>query len=217
MLIDYTSRSLTFPSDRLLAIARVAGKFGKLFNDKYMAGMWQRTLTKDLGWYRHEREEDSSWQKCQTLGLELAPSWSWAKMEQGFIGTNPITDPDIEIISHDVTRATLDYGIFAARGQLSLRGTTIEVSEADCSNLVGFKHIMDDEPAAIVAGAKYLCLGFTFLPWMVIGLIIEPTQGSCYRRVGRIQIREQLASQPPKQSPYIWGQAAARKQTIKIV
>ena len=103
------------PTDRLSAIAGVASEFGKLFYDEYMAGMWQRTLTKDLGWYRYEKEEDLPWQKCQTLGLQLAPSWSWAKMEQDFIGTSPITDPDIEI-SYNITHVTLDYGTFAARG-----------------------------------------------------------------------------------------------------
>lgn len=73
LMIDYTSRSLTFPTDRLSAIAGVTAEFGKLFNDEYLVGMWRKTLKNDLGWYRSNREGE---QKCQQLGLGLAPSWS---------------------------------------------------------------------------------------------------------------------------------------------
>ena len=70
----YSRTSLTYASDRLIALAGVsrllAETTGGALGD-YHAGLWQRDLVKSLGW------------RCLGPSLEqfesyLAPSWSWA-------------------------------------------------------------------------------------------------------------------------------------------
>ena len=40
----YTSRTLTFPSNKLLAISAIAEKYGIVFNNDYLAGLWRFSL-----------------------------------------------------------------------------------------------------------------------------------------------------------------------------
>jgi hypothetical protein len=68
----YTQLSLTYPSDIFPALSGIAKAFALKTQDEYVAGLWKRTLVKDLLWY------------CNTSVLNLniqpwrAPSWSWA-------------------------------------------------------------------------------------------------------------------------------------------
>lgn len=71
LIEDYSSRSLSFPSDKLVAFSGLARKFG---DDKkqYLAGVWSTDLPAGLLW--------------RVVGAPasrpayLAPSWSWASL-----------------------------------------------------------------------------------------------------------------------------------------
>lgn len=214
LMVDYTPRSLTFPSDRLSAIAGVAAEFGKLFNDEYLAGMWRKTLRTDLGWYRSDRE---GYMKCQNFGLGLAPSWSWAKIEQGFIDNNAITDPDIEVIRTEIEWLPIQNGTIAAKGCLHVRGIIINMSDIVRNRPIGFEQFMDEENGAASSDAKCLYLGSTFGPHKAIGLLIEPVDGSKYRRVGRVSIQAERTSPLSEKFFSIWGQPGARTETIVLI
>jgi hypothetical protein len=49
----YTSRSLTVPTDRILAISGIAERYGQAFGDQYCAGIWRATLSSALLWKTH--------------------------------------------------------------------------------------------------------------------------------------------------------------------
>ncbi|KAJ8595140.1 hypothetical protein M405DRAFT_849841 [Rhizopogon salebrosus TDB-379] len=75
VLRDYTQRAVSDPSDRLVAISRIAQLFQRWWgsNNRYIAGLWERNLSTDLLWYR-SRPSDGR----LITGQYLAPSWSWA-------------------------------------------------------------------------------------------------------------------------------------------
>jgi hypothetical protein len=48
---DYSWRDITFPKDRLPALAGVASELQKVWKDEYIAGLWRKQLIRHLGWY----------------------------------------------------------------------------------------------------------------------------------------------------------------------
>ena len=89
---SYSTLSLTYDGDKLMAIAGVAMAYSKYsneagtFGDGYLAGIWQSSLPTYLLWTTAEREPSRS-EKCVVpLNTHsrpkhyIAPSWSWASM-----------------------------------------------------------------------------------------------------------------------------------------
>ncbi|KAF2629341.1 HET-domain-containing protein [Macroventuria anomochaeta] len=68
---DYASRSLTFPTDKLIAFSGLAKDFG-CGRKQYLAGIWSTDLPAALLW----RVNDYA----ATRPAYLAPSWSWASL-----------------------------------------------------------------------------------------------------------------------------------------
>ncbi|PSN65256.1 HET-domain-containing protein [Corynespora cassiicola Philippines] len=73
----YSSRSLTFPRDRLVAISGVAKEMAKAANDQYLAGIWKSKLLFDLLWRVSSRNLESRPRSLR------APAWSWASIDGG--------------------------------------------------------------------------------------------------------------------------------------
>ncbi|CAM1510589.1 Fc.00g009240.m01.CDS01 [Cosmosporella sp. VM-42] len=71
---NYTSRNLTFASDRLPALSGLAQRFGNLTGATYIAGMWKQHLLEDLSWQRYSRTS------LQPVLQYLAPTFSWASI-----------------------------------------------------------------------------------------------------------------------------------------
>lgn len=72
-LFQYTLRSITIPSDRLPAFGAVAEQFAIVSQDRYLAGLWWKTLLLDFLWATHDtRERPKAYR---------APSWSWASVD----------------------------------------------------------------------------------------------------------------------------------------
>ncbi|KIJ53172.1 hypothetical protein M422DRAFT_222588 [Sphaerobolus stellatus SS14] len=74
VIFMYTLREISVPSDKLVALAGVAEQFQHVYNDKYLAGLWQKTLIFDLLW------------SCGPQGFKprpkyRAPTWSWASID----------------------------------------------------------------------------------------------------------------------------------------
>jgi hypothetical protein len=86
---DYSSRKLTFGSDKLSAIAGLAKEFASMFEeqDHYLGGVWRGSLPDSLLWSvtsMSQRVLDPD------LPLPCAPTWSWASVnnEVVFNGEN---------------------------------------------------------------------------------------------------------------------------------
>ncbi|CEI67227.1 hypothetical protein FVEN_g10938 [Fusarium venenatum] len=78
LLQEYTSRDLTFESDRLVAFAGIAAlyqSFAKLPPGSYLAGIWRQVIPQDLLW------SVTDGRKVLPPQLYRGPSWSWASVE----------------------------------------------------------------------------------------------------------------------------------------
>jgi hypothetical protein len=71
---DFTSRSITLPSDRLPALSGLAAAFGRRGGGRYLAGIWCDMLFTSLQW-RVVRGGESA--RHETY---YAPSFSWASV-----------------------------------------------------------------------------------------------------------------------------------------
>ncbi|OTA82457.1 hypothetical protein M434DRAFT_37109 [Hypoxylon sp. CO27-5] len=70
----YTSRSLTYETDRLIALAGIATKAYKPHQD-YFAGMWRDQLNTSILW-----KAAGAPSGCYRTAKYVAPSWSWASV-----------------------------------------------------------------------------------------------------------------------------------------
>jgi len=68
---QYTRRKLTFPSDRLPAIAGIAKKIHRKTGYLYVAGLWKEDLIAGLLWFRVGSTDAPT--------SSNLPTWSWAR------------------------------------------------------------------------------------------------------------------------------------------
>lgn len=71
----YSSKDLTFPKDRLPALAGIAEEYGNATGREYICGLWWEDMKQSFGWSRNHttsraRRPDNS-----------LPTWSWASIE----------------------------------------------------------------------------------------------------------------------------------------
>jgi hypothetical protein len=77
MLVQtYSSRSLAFPSDKLPALSVVAEKFGLIFSDDYLAGLWRGFLHFQILWERIGADTPL----LPRPRKYQASSWPWASL-----------------------------------------------------------------------------------------------------------------------------------------
>lgn len=78
LVADYSSRELSYESDRLPAISGVASEIKALTNDTYIVGLWRQWLQSDLLWSSLWGPDGST----PPLGKadETLPSWTWASV-----------------------------------------------------------------------------------------------------------------------------------------
>ena len=72
---EYTSLTLTKPSDILLALAELASQMAPLRKGRFLAGLWEKSLISDLCWSK-DGISNIDRPTCHTEWL--APTWSWA-------------------------------------------------------------------------------------------------------------------------------------------
>jgi Heterokaryon incompatibility protein (HET) len=80
IVLDYTSRSLTFEKDKLAAIAGLASVIQRKSKVQYIAGMWnvRFSIEFELCW---RPKPQANGQPCFRPKQYRAPTWSWASIE----------------------------------------------------------------------------------------------------------------------------------------
>ena len=76
IVIAYSGRNLSIPSDKLAAISALAVKYASFFGHEYYAGIWKRSPVQQLCWRSPDRRQFFT--KPATY---RAPSWSWAALD----------------------------------------------------------------------------------------------------------------------------------------
>ncbi|CAO2647093.1 Nn.00g080150.m01.CDS01 [Neocucurbitaria sp. VM-36] len=74
----YNIRQLTYPSDKLPALAGIASRVHAITHDEYLAGHWRRDLERSLFW-----QVTAEFNTCTPARVKQyrAPSWSWASVD----------------------------------------------------------------------------------------------------------------------------------------
>ena len=185
IVLDYTSRSLTYEKDKLAAISGLASVFQSKIETQYIAGMWN---------FRFYIEYELCWTVGKQANGQLpyrpkeyrAPSWSWASVE-GKISYSYKTDYDItgDTQLSFVERAeiqTIDGTLTGpvSFGCLWIEAPLLEHSTGYCT--------LDDESESMPEPIFYLVMFSLYLDQKVWGLALRrldsgPNQG-CYQRVG---------------------------------
>lgn len=75
--------SLTFPTDKLIALSAIAQVFGERWQLSYLNGQWKERIPRDLLWCVLRP------QRCR-LGINHLPSWSWASVVNRVSYGNPL-------------------------------------------------------------------------------------------------------------------------------
>ena len=75
VLEAYSSRELSFDSDRLPALSGLADLFQRAHSSTYAAGLWQEDLQVGLAWYVASNDR-----RPAKKDRAQAPSWSWASV-----------------------------------------------------------------------------------------------------------------------------------------
>jgi hypothetical protein len=114
----YTGRDLTFPGDKIKAIAALAELYRIRTNRTYLAGLWKESLLSDLCWVvlsKMLRPRPRAYR---------APSWSWAAIDTEVVYTrylheSPIVDTDadatvVNVILHQQPPNTTHGQIYSA-------------------------------------------------------------------------------------------------------
>lgn len=71
---QYSSRGLTYESDKLPAISGIAKVIGSIIKDNYLAGLWEGDLIQGLLWR-------TAAHKPQEPKVYRGPSWSWVSLD----------------------------------------------------------------------------------------------------------------------------------------
>lgn len=213
MVVKLTRRNLTFPGDRLPALAGIAKEFALGQGGTYIFGLWKEPLISSgcatLCW-KVSRPAKAVPHRGKTV-----PSWSWASV-QGAIDFepqparwdkvvklldcqvrhrgDPYTCNDAEcarlVISGSVFPATLMHGeeLREAQGG-STGGTALRVLDGWLSICMDYT-LADDGPHQIASGSEVLCLryggqlDYDFPPLLVLRCV--DGEKRFYERVGMV-------------------------------
>ena len=203
VVFDYTKRNITAPGDKLVALAGIVEEFHRVFNSKYIAGLWRKTLLLDLLWTRSTAYEI----KPRPIKYR-APSWSWASID-GLVEYRYVEETEAkasyniecEILNCQVTLASEDMPF----GEVLAATLTLKshIKEAKLESQSQSGHVLvqldsEVEPVKIgcanmdAAEEKNEVFWISPLMWdkegaSVKGLILATAASNeyCFRRVGQ--------------------------------
>lgn len=93
---DYSRRSASVESDKLVACAAIAEQFHRALRSDYLAGLWRSdTLLTNLLWEADKVESSMLGRRHTRPTVYRAPSWSWASLE-GIIQQSSLYIMDFE-------------------------------------------------------------------------------------------------------------------------
>ncbi|KAG4434257.1 hypothetical protein IFR05_010247 [Cadophora sp. M221] len=207
---DYSGLQLTFEKDALVALSGVAKMcLKKRPGDRYLAGLWERSLIADLTWIPVSPLSNTDLRRRPASFR--APSWSWALIRRQVIFIH-VTD-DIDRICARILRATsvpsgIDPTGEVASGSIVLvapvepaRITRVIAESfyvysphADHDVMFKFDSTAEIDDQTISEGKPILCLRLQYnakrpgLSSIMLALVPVDNRPGVYRRVGIIRV-----------------------------
>ncbi|KAI1765463.1 heterokaryon incompatibility protein-domain-containing protein [Hypoxylon sp. FL1150] len=121
LVMNYSTRSLTVPADRILAISGLADRIAPAMHSRYVAGHWENHLPKDLLW------EISSGSLSMRPTTYQGPSWSWTSVNGSVVSydympveaaTLKVLCVEIELCNSLAPFGAVKTGLLRAQGKL---------------------------------------------------------------------------------------------------
>ena len=124
---DYSSRELTYETDRPVALQGIVTHISRMTGLNYFAGLWQEDIIRGLLWERQNTSLDS-WSRSSTP----APSWSWQSIigpVKGVAANDEELNPPL-LLDTRRRRRIIDhsYNPLAQNVELDQQGLKIHVS-----------------------------------------------------------------------------------------
>ncbi|KAG4436101.1 hypothetical protein IFR05_008421 [Cadophora sp. M221] len=200
---DYSGRDLTFPEDRLPALAGIASELQKLWRDDYLAGMWRSCIVKHLAWRgKDEDVSPSAEDDLSTLHLPLeyqSPGWSWISY-RGEVDILDVFDEHAQLMGCSVTLVDSTAPISRVRnGTLVLKAACISEEQRLKTNFndCWFKWDYNQccEQKGINKDFRYALLGYKEQQTHQkesgeregVALVIAPVADGTFMRIGTMQ------------------------------
>jgi hypothetical protein len=119
---NYSGSTLTFKSDKLIAISGMAEAFQRQLGDDYVAGMWKADLIRELAWGCIVTPVVPRENAIQVSEQYVAPSWSWASVHRDISFTessSAIQNPEAIHMFAEILEVSLNYKSSNAFAQLT--------------------------------------------------------------------------------------------------
>lgn len=182
MVVDYCTRSLTFPSDRYPAFSGIATlvhnelRTRGYLDTEYMAGIWSSHFREGLIWYFGDGAIPSISSSSMTAPVSLIPSWSWASVSGCLknLYTKTLVDTRLDpvLVEYSVCLASANpYGA-VTNAELVLDGYVLPMGSAEYEvEYPTSGHIfwdpVPDVDVDVVVGARFNGRGKRSDVWMV--------------------------------------------------
>lgn len=140
---NYSKRDFSRFADREPALEGIAAELAAVWDDKYLAGLWKRTIMKHLAWrtalgptpqdlkyYDQLRNERTlgSWERKRPEG----PTWSWITSPDAVSLYLDIDVVDARLVSHDIQLASPMSPFGQVRsGTLTINAIVLDVSRLE--------------------------------------------------------------------------------------
>lgn len=201
----YSSRALSYESDRLPAISGVAHHIADITSSEYLAGLWQDDLLIGLLW----STDTGSGRAPRRPEEYLAPSWSWVSCGAtelywlAYADEATEIESQCEIIDVQTTLSTLDPMGRVNSGYIILRGKVewLKRSEISQTGSYGFDYGENDSEDDLVCAILLIrvlnAMGRKDAPgWILDGLLLRKAEEEgtgkiglgLFRRVGAFEI-----------------------------
>jgi hypothetical protein len=204
IVTEYTSRNVTYDTDRLLAIAGVAKTLLRATNAGYIAGHWTSS-TLGLLWYP---SEGTQCRRPKQIAGRNVPSWSWASVEGSPIFSDNSSAMDLACSASFPSNGSRN--IFSP-----FSGDTVELRAAMATDVTFHEDVQNEyslshngisvefQPDVIpLRGEDDVKSGETLICVLVsmsfrssiLGLVLKKsrTKTPTYRRIGRFECYECL-------------------------
>ena len=132
---EFSCRRLTFPEDKLPAVAGLAVSFQELLDDEYLAGLWRGNLARELLW--------STWPNLQLLkpAKWRAPTWSWASVDNK-VAFNRTPSTDARNLTRIVNCSVTPRSAASAFGEVAAGVLEIEAPVLSFENEESINHTL---------------------------------------------------------------------------
>lgn len=202
----YTNSRLTQERDKLIAISAVAREIKPMMQCRYLAGLWEKDLVKQLCWFTHKGSASVESSRPTTY---RAPSWSWASVEGAcilpyFVNWLDPSEPMIEILSAHIELASEDETGPVKGGYLDVLGRLFHMDPRE-----GAWQGEEQEPLHIEGVPTGLYL-FKDVPQRKIDgqlycMILLSSHGDDYAYIGGLALQQLGSSNVYRRVGYVSG------------